>query len=402
MKQVQLIQTRISTYLLPVIAIWIFFSSCHKYIQDIPAQDTGSADPINSSYSHAEALQKIIQEYTSNGIPSAAIAIYTDNEGWWEGTAGYAKIENRQPLQPKHLHYLQSVSKTYMAVVILQLKEEGRINLDAKITDYLPNPYKGYITDAHKVTVRHLLNHTSGIAEYTDDINYTAYVIQHPNEKMSTQQLMKYVDGKHSEFTPGSKYRYRNTNYELLAVIADAITGDHAKYMNDKIFKPLQLAETFYRNDSRYPVYPNLVNSYFDRFSDGHLENVSIWQRTNVANMVGDDGVIASPRDAVRFLRGLFEGKLLSAASMAEMKNFVKDGNGKDTYGMGLFSNDFGGLLAYGHGGAGIGAGCGLYYIPSKGLYIFLATNVGTLIDGPVVNKVNDMKTEILSVITGN
>lgn len=395
-------QIPVIKFMLVVSAIFILFSSCRKYTQDIATQEPGSGGPVNTNYSNADTLGKVLQDYTNAGIPGAALALYSETEGWWETTAGYARVEANQLMKVAHLHYLQSVAKTYMAVTILQLKEKGLINLDAKIDSYLPEPYKHYITNAHKISVRHLLNHTSGVAEYTDDIDYSAYILQHPNEKLSTQKLMSYIDGKKSEFEPGSKYRYRNSNYELLAIIADAITGDHAKHISENILQPLQLTQTFCRNDSHYPVYPNLVNSYLDRFSNNSLENVSLMQRTNVSNMIGDDGIIATARDAVGFIKGLFQGQLLSPASMAEMKTWVKDKNGEDRYGMGLYTLKFDGVTTYGHGGSGIGAGCGLYYVPSKGVFIFFATNVGTLVDGPVVDKVMELKDRIMSVIVKN
>lgn len=380
----------------------IFLNSCQKYNQNITTENPSPGGPVNANYSNADTLTKILKQYTGKGIPGAAIALYSENEGWWETATGYAKLENNQLMQAGHLQYLQSVAKTYMAVAILQLKEKGLIDLNATIDTYLPVPFKDYITNVHNITVRHLLNHTSGVAEYTDDIDYSAYILQHPNERLSTQKLLSYLDGKRSEFQPGSKYRYRNSNYELLAVIADAITGDHAKYIYENILKPLNLYKTYYRNDPRYPYYPNVVNSYLDRFSNNRLENVSIMQRTNVANMIGDDGMIATPRDAVGFMKGLFEGQLLSGASMAEMKTWVKDKNGNDIYGMGLYTLKFDDVTTYGHGGSGIGAGCGLYYLPSKKTCIFFATNVGTLVDGPVVNNVMELKDRIMSVVVGD
>lgn len=393
-------ETKLLTkYVVPTLTILILLSSCRKYTQDITTHEPGTTGPVNTNYSKADTLQKILQEFTKKQIPGAAIALYSETEGWWETTAGFAKLETNQLMKPGHLQYLQSVAKTYMAVAILQLKEKGLINPDAKISEYLPEPYLHYITGANKISVRHLLNHTSGVAEYTDDINYSAYILQHPNERLSTQKLMSYLNGKKSEFEPGSKYRYRNSNYELLAIIADAITGDHAKYISENILQPLQLSKTFYRNDVHYPHYPNLVNSYLDRFSNSSLENVSIMQQTNVANMIGDDGMIAAPRDAVGFIKGLFTGQLLSPASMTEMKTWVKDKNGNDIYGMGLYTLKFDGVTAYGHGGSGIGAGCGLYYVPSQGVHIFFATNVGTLVDGPVVDKVMELKDKIMSVV---
>ena len=90
------------------------------------------------------------------------------------------------------------------------------------------------------------------------------------------------------------------------------------------------------------------------------------------------------------------EGKLLSPASLQEMQHFVKDEKGNNRYGMGLSYFDLGGIPAYGHGGGGIGAGCGLIYVPSHKTYLFIATNIGVLVDGTLSKKADDMKTEVL------
>ena len=142
-----------------------------------------------------------------------------------------------------------------------------------------------------------------------------------------------------------------------------------------------------------------LVNSYLDRLSDGGIENVSRWQAANVASLIGDDGIVATPRDAIKFLRGLFEGQLLQSASVQEMIHWVKDKDGSNVYGMGLYDVRFNGVEAYGHGESGIGSGCGLYYIPSKKLYVFIATNLGTIVEGPLVDKVIAMKDEMMGIL---
>ena len=90
----------------------------------------------------------------------------------------------------------------------------------------------------------------------------------------------------------------------------------------------------------------------------------------------GDDGIVCTTTDAIKFLKGLMEGKLLKPESMQEMLDFVKDEKCNKRYGMGMIYFDLGGITAYGHGGGGIGAGCGLMYIPSHKLYVYFATNI--------------------------
>ena len=344
---------------------------------------TPDSDGVNANYSKAKQIQQALDELVANGVPGCSMAVYS-NEGWWVANAGYAKIEDKTPMQSCHLQYLQSVSKTYMAVAILKLHEEGKIKLDESITACLPAHYSKYIAQPQKITVRMLLNHTSGIPEYNLVPAYVGILLQHPDHYFSAEDYLKYIDRKPLDFAPGSKYAYRNTNYVVLSLIADALTGDHAKYITDTIFKPLGLHDTFYRNDPGYLNYPTLVNAYWDRHSNSILENSSILQRNNVTSLVGDDGIVTTPLEAVMFLKGLMEGKLLADSTLRLMQTWVKDKKGNPTYGLGLDYTLLNGLPAYGHSGGGIGAGCQLYYFPDRHVYFFVGINLGTVTESPI------------------
>jgi D-alanyl-D-alanine carboxypeptidase len=357
---------------------------CADYTQELnitPCDDDVVVS--NPDFPKASKVDEILNKLAGQGVPGAAIAIYSQ-DGWFTSSAGVASIEKNTPMQDCYLQYLQSISKTYMAVVILKLYEEGRIGLDAPITKYLPEDIAKKIPDAEKVSVRMLLNHTSGIPEYNSAPAYVSYLLQHPHHVFKPVEYLKYVEGKPLTFTPGSRYSYRNTNYLLLALIADVITGDHARYMEEVIFKPMNLTRTFYRSSAGYLNYSEMVNSYWDRYSNGILENVSELQRTNVRSLIGDDGIVATPVDAVKFLIALNEGHLLSDTTFNLMKTWVNDTHGKPTYGLGLDHATFEGEVAYGHSGGGLGAGSQLYYFPSKKIYVFIGINLGTVTDSPI------------------
>jgi D-alanyl-D-alanine carboxypeptidase len=229
------------------VCVLMLSSRCSVYTQDISLSKC-KPDDINSQYSKGTEVQKFIEQLSVEGFPGCAIAIYS-NEGWWTGSAGFAKIEDKSAMQTCHLQYLQSIAKTYLAVGVLKLYEQHKIELDVPITTYLPEKYSRYIHDAVKITVRMLLNHTSGIPEYNSIPGYVTRLLQHPNYPFAPEDYLRYIDGKQLDFAPGSRYAYRNTNYVILALMVDAITGDHAKFLSDNIFQPLGLTNTFYRND---------------------------------------------------------------------------------------------------------------------------------------------------------
>lgn len=354
---------------------------------------------LNKNYSKASALQALMKKYSEQGLPGVSMAVYTENEGWWAGAAGYSKVETKTPLTNNHLQYLQSVSKTYMAVAIMKLHEEKKIDLDAPVSKYLPAKQAQYLKNPDKITIKMLLNHTSGIPEYSENPAFVSYVMLHPTVVFDMIKALEFISKDEMQFVPGSKHKYTNTNYLLLAMVADAITGDHAAYINKMIFQRLGLKNTFYRSNPGYLNYSNLVDSYWDVLNTGRAANITPLQRANVATLKGDDGIVCTTTDAVRFLKGLVEGKLLNDSSLTLMQEWVNDDQGHKIYGLGLVYYEQAGLTAFGHSGGGVGAGCILLYVPQKKTYIFLATNVATLFGGELAKKADNMKNEALGTI---
>lgn len=361
------------------------------------SQDLGVT--LNPAFSKAAKLDSILKRYAPAILPAVSIAVYSEAEGWWASAAGYANVKQKTPMNNYHLQYLQSVAKMYMAAAILLLKEKGKIALDSSIDKYLPHSYRQYIKDAEKITVRMLLNHTSGIREYNENPDFLSKALLHPLENFTPLDCVKAIAYQDLEFAPGSKYRYRNTNYLLLALICDALTGDHANFIKKNIFMALGLRNSYYGNSPNYLKGLNLPESYWDAFNSGIPINITPFQKMTVECSKGDDGVVCTTVDAILFLKGMMEGKLLKPESMKEVMNFVKDEKGNNRYGMGMIYFDLEGLPAYGHGGGGIGAGCGLLYIPNLKTYVFFSTNLGVFAEGKLPDKAGEMRNEILKAL---
>ena len=354
---------------------------------------------INAGYSKASAIQAVMEKYVKEGLPGIAVAVHTEKEGFWAGAAGLSRVEDATPMRPEHMHYLQSVAKTFMATVILQLVERGKLGLDDPISRHLPAWAAGFLSNPGDITVRMLLNHTSGVPEYVSQPAYVSRVILHPLEVPTIRDLLGYVKGIPPAFAPGSRYAYTNTNYEFLSLIADGITGDHTAYMKKNIFDRLGMTQTRYlKSPSDLDGLP-VVDSYWDVLETGLPANITPMQKANVASMKGDDGIVCAPLDAVKFIRGLMEGKLLAPASLEMMMTTVKNAKGVPVYGLGLSRLEAGGIVAWGHGGGGIGAGCLLLYIPAAKTSLFMATNLGVLVETPLSQKADPMKFEILAAV---
>lgn len=368
------------------------------------AQETAGPCTFSNSEAIAQRFEKVqekMDQLIKLGIPGIAAGVKTE-EFYWSGSAGFSSLENRIPMTVCNLQYLQSISKTYLAVSILQLKDQGKIDLDQPVSDYLPSDLVSWISRSGEMTVRMLLNHTSGIPEYNYLPEYITVLLQNPDYPFEPRDYMELIQGKELDFEPGNKYSYRNSGYVLLALMMDHLTGDHAAFIRENIFEKLGLENTFYRESSDYLDKATLVSGYWDRHSNGILENSSYLQKQNVKKMIGDDGIITTPADGILFLEGLNTGKLISQESLAEMKTWVNDAKGIPKYGLGLDITTLGGKEAIGHSGGGLGAGSQLYYFPEQKTYIFLAINLATVTGSPIHTQaekvLNELYLEVLKV----
>ena len=390
--------TRHLIYIISLNLFLIFFKQCNA--QGFMTDSCSIPNALKESNQNAKLLKTKLNELTQMGVPGVVLAL-NDKNGTWASASGYAKIEDLTPMQICHLLYLGSIPKTYMAVIILQLHEEGSIDLNSPINNYLPDSISVMITNADKVTVKMLLNHTSGIAEYNYSPAYVTKLLQQPERIFTPIEYLQYIKGKNQDFEPGSKYSYRNSNYVILSLIADYITGDHVKYMYNNILEPLKLRDTYYSIEKGNTYGNRLVNNYWDRYSNGILENSSILLNTNTASMVGDDGIVCTAIDALNFLRGLFGNRLLKPETIDLMKDFVLDEKGNPTYGLGLDYSLFQNEIAYGHSGGGLGTGCQLYYFPKQDLYFFMAINLATVTDSPIHVKAAVVLEDIYKILLG-
>ena len=366
---------------------------------DLSTRASSCPDTPNNTYARGAALQEIISRYVKLGIPGISMAV-RDGNTRWEGAAGFASIEQRVAMQSCHLLYSQSVAKVYTGVTILQLKEEGKIDLDQSIRLYLPEKIWKRIEHSDVITPRMLLNHTSGVFDYAYDYGSVTYLLNNGDRVWSQRFLLDFILDQKPLFYPGTKYSYANSGYTLLAVMAEHVSGKtHTQLIREKILTPAGLQRTFYKDEIPAVVAQGLVNSYFDRFSDGVLENISKPQLNNILSLMGDDSIVASSRDFVDFLDALARGAFLSNATMAEMKTWVNNSKGKPAYGLGLAYHLEGDEWGFGHSGGGLGAGCILYHFPEKDVTVFLGVNMCTLLEGPATDQIEKLRREIFDVL---
>ncbi|WP_052732981.1 serine hydrolase domain-containing protein [Hymenobacter terrenus] len=360
-----------------ILALVTSLAGCKKDAgEQQPVDDCSVKAGNNQSHPKAATYQAILDKYVQKGFPGLVLYIKTPKEGVWTGAAGKARTETDEPMRPCNLIYPQSIAKTFTAVSVMKLVEEDRISLDAPINTYLPAPICDRIANANQATVRQLLNHTSGIRNYTQEPEYLSDVLDNRAQGMTNQKNLERVYDKPALFQPGTGYTYSNTNYLLLARIIDRVTGaSHADFFAQRIFSPLGLTDIYYKNEPSYPTPAGLPNTYRD-LGNGELTNVTDIETRLLASDFGDGGMLGLASNFAKFVEAIFEGNLVSPASRAAMTTWVEDGH-STIYGLGLIKRNT--PYGYGIGHDGDGAGCvaDMYYLPDSEVTIVMGANKG-------------------------
>lgn len=252
---------------------------------------------------NAQKIDALVKQYNDYGQFNGSILVAEKGKIIYEKGFGMANMEWAVPNQPDTKFRIGSVTKQFTAALILQLVEEGKVKLDGKITDYLPDYRKD---TGEKVTIHQLLNHTSGIPSYTGQPNFFAEVSRNP---YSVADFVKKFAGGDLEFEPGSKFSYNNSGYFLLGAIIEKVTGkSYETVLTERILKPLGMTSTGYDNHS--PLVQKRASGYEKRpagyINAPYLDMSLPYAAGSMYSTVGD---------LYKWDQSLYEDKILSADS---------------------------------------------------------------------------------------
>ncbi|MFC9700382.1 serine hydrolase domain-containing protein [Streptomyces sp. NPDC056943] len=306
------------------------------------------AAPAPAKQDHA-AAQQALQAAVDAGVPGA-VAQARDGRTDWTGTAGERKGNDR--------YRVGSITKTFVATVLLQLQAEGRIDLDDPVEKWLPGVVRGNGHDGRKITVRQLLNHTSGVYSVTSDPGFQEKIfgpgfLEHRYDRWTPKQLVDIAMTHAPDFAPGTAWNYSNTNYVLAGMVIEKVTGrPYGKAVENRIIKPLKLRATSVPGtDVRMPKPSSPAYSTLSTDPNAKVHDVSKLSPT-IASAAGE--MISDSNDLQTFYRALLKGKLLPKAELREMTTTVPispelPGAG---YGLGLMKQKLScGKEIWGHGG---------------------------------------------------
>lgn len=321
-------------------------------------------------------IQRYIDAATGENLVGVSVYIKSPKLGQWIGTSGYADLERKTPLKKSAIFGLASIGKTYIAVAVLRLVEEGKLGLDDKISDYLPKEIIDGFPTAKHVTIRNLLGHTSGLYNYNRNPELNELYLS-GNLKLDTlshiDALRRYAYGITEHTKPLGEYKYSSTNYLLLSKIMDTVVAKgHEEYMRDDIIKKYQLKDTYYKQTPP----ERLVEHYGDIDQNNSTENLTKETIETTNWYSGDDGVYATIEEGSLFFQRLFKGEILSKATLKEMTTW--NDNKNPDYGLGLMADKgFPYKFLMGHSGRGIGMTTDLYYFPKQDMTVAIFCNSG-------------------------
>ena len=312
----------------------------------------GRADASTSggSLGRNSVMQDVAQQVLTAGSPGY-VARIDDGHRVSYTVSGLADTATGRQLTTQDQFEIGSNTKTFTSVLALQQVDRGRLNLDAPVEKYLP----GVVPNGKNITVRMLLNHTSGLFSYTGDPDFFAQLDKDPQHVWTEQELLDVAFKHDPNFAPGKSWSYSNTNYTLIGMILQKQTGKSLPdLVQRRIARPLGLTHTYFANPRATNTGPGYAHGYAVSFagpSPTYVDTASY----PIGGWGGAAGaVISTPTELSRFFSAVLGGKLFSQHQLKQMKTTVDlpaDFPLKGGYGLGLFKIDSPCGTVWGHGG---------------------------------------------------
>ncbi|HAY34778.1 MAG TPA: serine hydrolase [Ignavibacteria bacterium] len=331
----------------------------------------GSANAFDSTF--ASYLQSKLNILKSNfNLVGISAAVQIPGKGIWTGTAGISSSDSDN-VTAEMVFAAGSVTKNFIAAVILQLEEADSLSLNDSISKWIPQ----YQNIPGNVTINQLLDHSSGIYNVTDNPAFISAINSNLNRFWTIEEVLSGGFVLTPYFTPGSGFRYSNTGYMILGLIISKIMKTSLRdQFYKRFYKPYNLNETYFEiNDT---VTSPFAHNWVDLNGDGILDDAFFVPLTAInSSTIGAGGVISNPENLVRWASQIFGGNVISNNSLNKMLTFrpatISGANG---YGLGTMRYQFSaGRTGYGHGGNIFGYSTIVIYDPVESISIALMIN---------------------------
>ena len=298
-------------------------------------------------------LDSLFQILDVNNRFMGSLSISENGKVTYSKTIGKADLASGKSSDKLTKYRIGSISKMFTACLIFQAIEENKLSLTQNINRFFPK-----ITSAKEISIGNLLNHRSGIHNFTNDTSYFNYYTASKSQK----EMLEIIQASGSDFKSNSKAEYSNSNYILLSFILEKIyKKSYEELLDIKIIQPQGLKNTYF--GKKLELAKNECASY--RFS-GKWE---LEKETNSSVSLGAGGIVSTTEDLLFFISNLFAGKIINTASLEQMTKL------EDGYGMGIFPVPFYDKKGFGHTGGIDGFSSFLYIFPEEKISIALTSN---------------------------
>src|SRR5215213_3855133 len=309
-------------------------------------------------------VDEIMSAMVRAGAPGAAVMVIQDGKVIHKKGYGLANVEAGTPIDSNTAFDLASVSKQFTAMAIMILAERGKLSYDDPLTKFFPE-FPAY---ASKITVRHLLTHTSGLPDYMASFQKLGKKDFEPTSKDAIRMLSEMPEPR---FAPGEKWEYSNSGYVVLAQIVEKASGmGFASFMKKNVFDPAGMSNTLVADESR-PKIANRAISYAPEVEC--FRNIDY---TPLNLIYGDGNVNTSLEDMYRWDQALYTERLVKQATLKQAFTPAKLNDGSPTrYGFGWSISDLNGLPVLAHGGAWVGFRTSIARFPSERFTVIMLSN---------------------------
>jgi D-alanyl-D-alanine carboxypeptidase len=302
-----------------------------------------------------EATRTAMRAAVEAGVPGVTATV-KDGHGSWSATAGVGDLETGKPRSTQDRYRVGSITKTFVATVLLQLEAEGRLSLDDTVDTWLPGVVEGNGHDGTRVTLRQLLNHTSGVFSYTadDDFGRTYFLkggfFEHRYDTLTPRELVAIAMAHKPDFEPGTSWNYSNTNYVLAGMVIEKATGrPYGAEIRDRVVKPLHLTATSVPG-TRVTV-PRPSSRAYGKLAETATGPTYDVTKLNPSLAYAAGEMISDSADLNRFYAALLRGRLLPPKQLKAMTDTVPMDKA-NAYGLGLMRTKLTcGVTVWGHGG---------------------------------------------------
>jgi D-alanyl-D-alanine carboxypeptidase len=325
-------------------------------------------------------LQKQLDEWHKSGkFAGATLGVCMENGKCFGLATGFSDLEKKTPMRPNDIMAAGSVGKTFALATVMQLVKEGKINLDDKVEKYLGGEkWFSRLPNAKDITVRQLMNHTSGLVRYEFKEQFTKDLTANPDKVWRPEELVAYLLDEKAPFEAGKGWDYSDTNYIVLGMIIEKVTGK--KFYDEaakRVLKPLKFKNTFPQDRREIK---GLIQGYAGADNpfggkDAVLENGKFIINPQFEWTGG--GWVSTSEDMARWAKLMYEGKAFDAALLPEVLNGVSAPMlGKETkYGLGVIIRPTRAGLTYGHSGFFPGYMTDMMYFPEYKIAVAVQVN---------------------------